>query len=145
MLHSILFLVCVFISAGLQLITSGLPFFGFLFIIIYVGAVSMLFLFIIMMIRPVYKNYNFWLPSFSHWKVSVMLLSVVYSLKSMNYGFNRRINMSNYIYNYGFDSVPVVKFLLMGDGWLQLLILGILLSIAMFGAYIITKKISISI
>jgi NADH:ubiquinone oxidoreductase subunit 6 (subunit J) len=50
-IHSILFLILVFFNISGILILLGLEYFALIFIIIYVGAISVLFLFIIMMLN----------------------------------------------------------------------------------------------
>lgn len=49
-MHSILFLVLVFVNAAGLLILLGVEFLGMIFIIVYVGAIAVLFLFVIMML-----------------------------------------------------------------------------------------------
>jgi len=48
--HSVLFLVFVFINMAGILIIYGAEFLGFLFIIVYIGAIAILFLFVVMML-----------------------------------------------------------------------------------------------
>jgi NADH:ubiquinone oxidoreductase subunit 6 (subunit J) len=49
--HSVLFLVCSFLSAAIVLFLLECEFLALLFIIIYVGAIAVLFLFVVMMIH----------------------------------------------------------------------------------------------
>jgi NADH-ubiquinone oxidoreductase chain 6 len=48
---SVIFLIFVFCSAALYLIVFGISFIGISYIIIYIGAIAVIFLFIIMMIN----------------------------------------------------------------------------------------------
>jgi NADH-ubiquinone oxidoreductase chain 6 len=48
---SLLFLIGLFASISVYLILSGLTFIGFSYLIVYIGAVSILFLFILMLIN----------------------------------------------------------------------------------------------
>ena len=48
---SILFLISVFVQAAIYLILTGVNFIGLAYIIIYVGAIAVLFLFVIMMLN----------------------------------------------------------------------------------------------
>jgi NADH-ubiquinone oxidoreductase chain 6 len=48
---SILFLISTFVNAAIYLILSGIVFIGISYIIIYIGAIAVIFLFIIMMIN----------------------------------------------------------------------------------------------
>lgn len=49
--HSVLFLICVFFNAAGLLILLGLDFFAMLFLVVYVGAIAVLFLFVVMMLH----------------------------------------------------------------------------------------------
>jgi NADH-quinone oxidoreductase subunit J len=49
--HSILFLILVFLNTALLLISSGVDFLGIFIIIVYVGAIAILFLFVVMMLN----------------------------------------------------------------------------------------------
>ena len=48
--HSVLFLICVFINAAALLILLGLDFFALILLVVYVGAIAVLFLFVVMML-----------------------------------------------------------------------------------------------
>lgn len=48
-INSVLFLISIFFSVSIIFILLGIDFFGFIFLIIYVGAIAVLFLFIVMM------------------------------------------------------------------------------------------------
>ena len=50
-IHSVLFLVSVFFSSSGLLLLIGIEFLAFLYLIVYVGAVAVLFLFVIMMLN----------------------------------------------------------------------------------------------
>lgn len=50
-IHSVLWLVLVFINTSILLISTGSDFLGLLFIIVYVGAIAVLFLFVVMMLN----------------------------------------------------------------------------------------------
>ena len=59
-IYSILFLISVFFNSAILIIMWGADFLGLLFIIIYVGAIAVLFLFVIMMVNikttPFFSN-----------------------------------------------------------------------------------------
>jgi len=59
-IYSILFLISVFFNSAILIILWGADFLGLLFIIIYVGAIAVLFLFVIMMVNikttPFFSN-----------------------------------------------------------------------------------------
>lgn len=50
-IHSVLFLILVFFNSSILLILMGVEFLSLIFIIIYVGAIAVLFLFVIMMLN----------------------------------------------------------------------------------------------
>jgi NADH-quinone oxidoreductase subunit J len=50
-IHSVFYLVMSFVNSALMLIIWGVDYIGLLLIIVYVGAIAMLFLFVIMMIN----------------------------------------------------------------------------------------------
>jgi NADH-quinone oxidoreductase subunit J len=50
-IHSALYLVCCFLNAALILFLLGADFLGFVFIIVYVGAIAVFFLLVIMMLN----------------------------------------------------------------------------------------------
>ena len=49
--HSVLFLIIVFCNVSALLLLMGAEFFSFMFLIIYVGAIAVLFLFVVMMLN----------------------------------------------------------------------------------------------
>lgn len=50
-MHSVFYLVMTFINASIILIIRGVDYIGLLLIIVYVGAIAILFLFVVMMIN----------------------------------------------------------------------------------------------
>jgi NADH-quinone oxidoreductase subunit J len=49
--HSLLSLIACFVAAAVALIASGAEFLGYLFLIVYIGAIAILFLFVIMLLN----------------------------------------------------------------------------------------------
>ena len=49
--HSVLFLILVFFNGAGLLILLGLDFFAMVFLVVYVGAIAVLFLFVVMMLN----------------------------------------------------------------------------------------------
>ena len=50
-IHSVLFLILVFFNAAGLLLLLGLDFFALILLIVYVGAIAVLFLFVVMMLN----------------------------------------------------------------------------------------------
>ena len=49
--YSVLYLIMVFVNASGLLILQGLDFFAMIFLVVYVGAIAVLFLFVVMMLN----------------------------------------------------------------------------------------------
>jgi NADH-quinone oxidoreductase subunit J len=49
--HSVLFLILVFCNVAALLLLSGAEFLSFMLLIVYVGAIAVLFLFVVMMLN----------------------------------------------------------------------------------------------
>ncbi len=49
--YSVLFLILVFVNASGLLLLLGLDFFAMLFLVVYIGAIAVLFLFVVMMLN----------------------------------------------------------------------------------------------
>ena len=99
-INSVLSLIGVFLSISTIFIMLNLEFLGFMFIIIYVGAIAVLFLFIVMMIniRKIEKNNS------SYVAIGIVLLiifliqiGVVMTYKNFQYISNN--SYYNYTYN----------------------------------------------
>jgi len=75
-IHSILFLIATFINSALLLIILGLDFLGLSLIIIYIGAVAILFLFIIMLIS--FKEVEFTENIFRYLPFGLLILYNLY-------------------------------------------------------------------
>ena len=57
-IHSVFYLVMSFVNSALMLIIWGVDYLGLLIIIVYVGAIAMLFLFVVMMINVKVEETN---------------------------------------------------------------------------------------
>lgn len=64
--HSVLFLILVFCNSSALLILLGLDFFAMIFLVVYVGAIAVLFLFVVMMlnikVEEIHENALRYLP-----------------------------------------------------------------------------------
>ena len=75
--HSILSLILVFFNAAGLLILLGAEFLAMLFIIVYVGAVAVLFLFVIMMLNI--KSSNLSISMYRYFPISILFGCVFFS------------------------------------------------------------------
>ena len=76
-IHSILFLILVFFNGSLLLFFFQVEFFGIIFLIVYVGAVIVLFLFMVMMLNIKYINTAQKLLDFFPYSAILILLLLV--------------------------------------------------------------------
>ena len=72
--HSVLFLILVFCNGSALLLLLGLEFLSIIFLVVYVGAIAVLFLFIVMMLNL--KIVEFRQSLLNHYPVSLFFLSL---------------------------------------------------------------------
>ena len=140
-IHSIFWLVLVFINSAGLLITMNFEFLGLMLIIIYVGAITILFLFVIMMLdvfqlRKV-NNINFLVPI-----IMIIVLNIITQVifvTSDKINFHNNIN--NNIWEFSYNNHIVNLGLMMYTNYaLPFIILSFLLLIAMIGAIVLTLE-----
>jgi NADH-ubiquinone oxidoreductase chain 6 len=95
---SVIFLIGLFLNISLYLIISGLVFIGLSYLIIYIGAVSILFLFILMLINirlsELQSSPNNSIPL----SVVITLLSLIPFFEVLPENISKPINLSNMFY-----------------------------------------------
>jgi NADH-ubiquinone oxidoreductase chain 6 len=95
---SIIFLIGLFLSISLYLILSGLIFIGLSYLIVYIGAVSILFLFILMLINirlsELQSNPNNSIPL----SIFITLISIIPFFEILPNNILKSINFSNMLY-----------------------------------------------
>src|SRR5258708_36919750 len=95
---SIIFLIGLFLSISLYLILSGLIFIGLSYLIVYIGAVSILFLFILMLINirliELQSNLNNIIPL----SIFITLISIIHFFEILPNNILKSINFSNMLY-----------------------------------------------
>jgi NADH:ubiquinone oxidoreductase subunit 6 (subunit J) len=145
---SVLYLISVFILVSLNLLLLGAEFLAILIIIIYIGAISILFLFVIMMLNlRICEVYNSLIKSFplGIFLGLFFILELIYILSKDFYLLNYLYN--NYMeYNIINQSLinPQSNLYLIGDLLYNhfnslLVIAGFILLLAMVGTIILTK------
>ena len=137
---SVFNLILLYIIVALYLMYLGITYIGISYIIIYIGAIAILFLFIIMMIdvEITYKKYGNYIPLLVISFIT-LIISIVSSI-SVEYA-------RNYIYfSFNWDSavVKLTQISILGDFFYSnyhafIYILSIILLLAMIGAIILTK------
>ena len=136
-IHSVFWLVIVFLQSSIFLISLSYEFLGFMLIIIYVGAIAILFLFVIMMLDI------FQLSKISNFNniVPITLLLMFQLL------FYNQINENDLEINHVIDwfvlkssHVDMISETLYNDFGIVFIIISILLLVAMVGAIILTLE-----
>jgi NADH-quinone oxidoreductase subunit J len=154
-IHSILSLILVFFNAASLLILLGAEFLAMLFVIVYVGAVAVLFLFVIMMLNI--KTANLSISMYRYLPISFIFGSVFFSelfimfyfdLASINsYKLNSLVNFDlidqNFLISwqnsvYFFSNVVVLGQLLYTYFSYHFILSGIILLVSMIGAISLT-------
>ncbi len=143
--EAVLFLVFTFLNAGVILFFFNAEFFGLIFIIIYVGAVSVLFLFIVMMLN-VKTEYDFSTNNFKTKIVKVLfcflaIFILIFKINAL-FGFNK-LDTSNFNFAILFDELNNIDILgqtLYNYYLICFLVAGLILLIALVGAITLTLR-----
>jgi len=153
---SVLYLISVFILVSLDLLLLGAEFLAILIIIIYIGAISILFLFVIMMLNlRICEVYSSLVKSFP---IGIFLglfffCELIYILSKdfylLNYIYNDffELNIINYNLIYSSSNLYLIGDLLFNYYYSLLIIAGFILLLGMVGAILLTQddsKISLS-
>ena len=141
--HAVLFLILVFCNIAGLLLLLGAEFFAFLFLIVYVGAIAVLFLFVVMMLNVKFNPIK--VNNFSVFPIGIIifffLISVIFFFME-NYFFLLKnnyliytlwINENNYLTNT--ESLGLVLYTKFS---LLFLLCSLVLLIAMIGAIVLT-------
>lgn len=145
--YSVLFLVCSFISAASLLFILECEFLALLFVIIYVGAIAVLFLFVVMMLDiktvNLTKNTMKYFPFGSF--ISVVFLFEILTVIFKNFKTNpyQNIFLVNFYHDWyeKLDALPEIEALgqiLYTHYVLQFLIAGYILFLAAVGSIVLT-------
>ena len=153
---SVLFLIGLFLSISCYLILTGLNFIGLSYLLVYIGAVSILFLFILMLINVriselVIDSINsiplaIILGGFFNYFVNYALPSMLMTYNSLLYLFMTKSRVAN-VTSVSWDGylaetshITSIGNILYGNYSIWLIITSIILLLAMVGTIVITLK-----
>ena len=142
-IHSIFWLVLVFINSAGLLITLNFDFIALMLIIIYVGAITILFLFVIMMLDVLQLKK---IGKINHIIPIIIIISInifnqlIWLLTNNNLIFNSFINFKSWEFD-NMSHITTLGVLLYTEYYYPFIILSILLLVAMVGAIILTLEI----
>lgn len=146
--RSVLFLILIYVLSSFVLLLLGLEFLGLLYILIYVGAIAVLFLFVIMMLnikdsvvtnRFNYKFYIFLICFFCYYLIFVYEPKGIQAFSdTMDFLIND-INYINPIKQYQMsDSLALIGSKLYTEYFMVFIVSGLLLLISMIGSIALT-------
>lgn len=153
---SVLFLIGLFLSISCYLILTGLNFIGLSYLLVYIGAVSILFLFILMLINVriselLIDNLNgiplaIVLGSFFIYFVNTILPYMVIAFNSFLYHIKTKVRLCN-VTSVSWDGylaetshITSIGNILYGNYSIWLILTSIILLLAMVGCIVITLK-----
>jgi len=144
--HSVLFLILTFCNAAAVLLLLNVEFLGLIFIIIYVGAIAVLFLFVVMMLNvKIYSSKTF-IQNPILFLVGFIALSQIFLLLERTFlDSNTLIDSENLSVSIFLDSLSSIDILgqgLYNNYIICFLIAGLVLLVAMIGAIVLTLNFS---
>ena len=132
-IHSVFYLVLAFVNSALILIIWGVDYLGLLLIIVYVGAIAILFLFVVMMINIKNEEINRTRYVPIGIIIAIVLMLEVYVLFPET---NQVEKITEYSINGGESNVHLLGELLYN--WEVIMYGGLVLLVAMIGAIVLT-------
>jgi|TARA_B110001452_G_scaffold83040_1_gene67933 NADH-quinone oxidoreductase subunit J len=143
--HSVFFLILDFISVGCLFIMVGAEFLGMILLIVYVGAVAVLFLFVVMMLNVAEQKQSWFIGKKSTHIPSGLIVGVLIFLELLVVigGWKYKENIvssSDIIINENISNTHEIGFVLYTDYILYFQVSGIILLLSMIGAIILTYR-----
>jgi NADH-quinone oxidoreductase subunit J len=140
--HAVFFLILDFVSISALFIMIGAEFVGMILLIVYVGAVAVLFLFVVMMLEgnftKIKQSFLQYLP-FGFFIGVVILLELVLIIGSWQYR-PEFIKTAKIAYNINETNTEQIGKLIYTDHILPFQLSGIILLVAMIGAILLTFR-----
>ncbi len=141
-IHSVFFLILDFVSAACLFIMLGAEFVGMILLIVYVGAVAVLFLFVVMMLEgnfeKIKQGFLQYLP-IGFFIGIVIFLELIVVIGGWQYK-SEFIGTSKIIYNANETNTEQLGKLIYTDFFLPFQISGLVLLVAMIGAILLTFR-----
>jgi len=144
-IESILFLILCFCISGAILFTFNIEFLGLIYIIVYVGAVAILFLFIIMMLDVKIRHSlleRIFLGKYNIFLAVILLLYPLIALINLilDNTFFISSGLDNFFSIDSFKTIDTFGQILFNYYTINFLIAGIVLLIALLGCIVLTLK-----
>lgn len=147
--ESVLFLILTFFNAGAILVMFNAEFLGLIFIIVYVGAIAVLFLFVVMMLN-VKIHENIFAKLFSkNFRNSILALFFIYLVSVILFVYlnsifhsqnvNTELNNSALLFD-TLNNIDVLGQVLYNYYLICFLVAGLILLVALIGAIVLTLR-----
>lgn len=149
-LHSIIFLILVFCNVALLLLLQEIEFLSMVFLIVYIGAIAVLFLFVVYMlnikiIELSELNWQYLIGLFiSFIFLFLFILGLIFL--NNNSSLNSIVITENYDYVnwlgfvYDLNNIQILATILYLDYFIIFIFLSLVLLLAMLGAIVLTSK-----
>ena len=144
-INSVFFLILDFISVGCLFIMVGAEFLGMILLIVYVGAVAVLFLFVVMMLNVAEQKQSWFVGKKSTHIPSGLIVSILISLELLVVigGWKYKDNImssSSLVINNEISNTHQIGNVMYTDYILYFQVSGIILLLSMIGAIILTYR-----
>ena len=141
-IQSILYLILVFLLCSVLFIYIGADFIGLIILIVYIGAISVLFLFIVMMLNirilEIYSTFSVYLPlAFFLGLIALIQIFLVYFSSHSLVEFNNLLVYINWTY-FTNIKISLIGQLLFNYYYILFVAATLLLFIAMIGVIVLT-------
>ena len=142
--HSVLFLIFTFFNVSILFLLSNAEFLAMTLIIVYVGAVAVLFLFVVMMLNInevlIKEGFLKYFP-FGFILITIFLLELFFVIKdvTLKSTSSSKMNISELL-NKGNTNTTSIGMFLYTDFFIVFQISGFLLLVAMIGAIVLAKN-----
>ena len=141
-INSVLFLIFSFINASGLFLLAGAEFLALIIVIVYVGAVAVLFLFVIMMLdfnpQTIKEETKKYLP-FGLLVGSVLFLEIILMMYSPEI-FSKEFKIIGRIVETDLTNTEILGSLIYTEYFLQFQMAGFILLVAMIGAIVLTLR-----
>ena len=147
--HSVLFLIFTFFNVSILFLLSNAEFLAMTLIIVYVGAVAVLFLFVVMMLNInevlIKEGFLKYFP-FGFILITIFLLELFFVFKdiTLKNTSSSKMNISELL-NKGNSNTESIGMFLYTDFFIVFQISGFLLLVAMIGAIVLAKNENLNI
>lgn len=147
--HSVLFLIFTFFNVAVLFLISNAEFLAMTLIIVYVGAVAVLFLFVVMMLNInevlIKEGFLKYFP-FGFILITIFLLELFFVFKDITVENNSSSEMNiSELLNRGNTNTESIGMFLYTDFFIVFQISGFLLLVAMIGAIVLAKNENLNI